>query len=198
MLAWRRLTAGRNRRNSYWSVSLSPPRADWAAGIFNGALKEIFMKTVTAILAALALSLSVSVVADQAFSPDQSFGEAMPADSAAVSLREAIAGLGEEGQATVKVMGEVTEVCQAKGCWMILVDGDSYARITFKDYGFFVPIETSMQRSVVYGVLSEHVLSGEQAEHYAQDAGAQSTLELHGEVREYSLVASAVQLESRN
>lgn len=156
------------------------------------------MKTVTAILAALALSLSVSVVADQAFSPDQSFGEAMPADSAAVSLREAIAGLGEEGQATVKVMGEVTEVCQAKGCWMILVDGDSYARITFKDYGFFVPIETSMQRSVVYGVLSEHVLSGEQAEHYAQDAGAQSTLELHGEVREYSLVASAVQLESRN
>jgi hypothetical protein len=95
-------------------------------------------------------------------------------------------------------MGEVTEVCQAKGCWMILVDGDSYARITFKDYGFFVPIETSMQRSVVYGVLSEHVLSGEQAEHYAQDAGAQSTLELQGEVREYSLVASAVQLESRN
>lgn len=156
------------------------------------------MKTVTAILAALALSLSTLVVADQAFSPDQSFGEAMPAGSAAVSLREAIAGLGEEGEATVKVMGEVTEVCQAKGCWMILVDGDSYARITFKDYGFFVPIETSMQRSVVYGVLSEHVLSGEQAEHYAQDAGAQSTLEIHGEVREYSLVASAVQLEKRN
>lgn len=156
------------------------------------------MKTVTAILAIFALSLGSSVIADQAFSPDQSFGEAMPADSAAVSLREAIAGLGEEGQATVKVMGEVTEVCQAKGCWMILVDGDSYARITFKDYGFFVPIETSMQRSVVYGVLSEHILSGEQAEHYAQDAGAQSTLELHGEVREYSLVASAVQLESRN
>jgi hypothetical protein len=198
MLAWRRLTAGRSRRNSYWSVSLSSPRADWAAGIFNGALKEIFMKTVTAILAIFALSLGSSVIADQAFSPDQSFGEAMPADSAAVSLREAIAGLGEEGQATVKVMGEVTEVCQAKGCWMILVDGDSYARITFKDYGFFVPIETSMQRSVVYGVLSEHILSGEQAEHYAQDAGAQSTLELHGEVREYSLVASAVQLESRN
>jgi hypothetical protein len=156
------------------------------------------MKTVTAILATLALSLSISVLADQAFSPDQGFGEAMPTGIEAVSLREAIAGLGEEGEATVKVMGEVTEVCQAKGCWMILVDGDSYARITFKDYGFFVPIETSMQRSVVYGVLSEHVLSGEQAEHYAQDAGAQSTLELQGEVREYSLVASAVQLESRN
>jgi hypothetical protein len=55
-----------------------------------------------------------------------------------------------------------------------------------------------MQRSVVYGQLSERVLSGEQAEHYAQDAGSQSTLELHGEVKEYSIVARAVQLENRS
>jgi uncharacterized protein (UPF0548 family) len=122
----------------------------------------------------------------------------MPADVEAVSLKQAIAGLEGASQAQVKVTGEVTEVCQAKGCWMILVDGDTYARITFKDYGFFVPIETSMQRTVVYGVLSKHVLSGEQAAHYAQDAGAQSTLAVEGEVREYSLVASAVQLENRS
>ena len=81
---------------------------------------------------------------------------------------------------------------------MILVDGDTYARVTFENYGFFVPTETSMQRSVVYGQLSERVLSGEQAEHYAQDAGSQSSLELHGEVKEYSIVARAVQLENRS
>jgi len=122
----------------------------------------------------------------------------MPTDTEAVTLTEAIASMGDADTATVKIMGRVTEVCQAKGCWMILVDGDTYARVTFKDYGFFVPIETSMQRTVVYGVLSEHVLSGEQAAHYAQDAGAQSTLELEGEVKEYSLVASAVELESKS
>jgi hypothetical protein len=55
-----------------------------------------------------------------------------------------------------------------------------------------------MQRSVLYGVLSEQVLSGEQAEHFAQDAGAQSTLKLEGEVREYAILARAVQLEKRN
>lgn len=135
--------------------------------------------------------------ADSEFSADQHFGDPMPTEGVAVSLKEAIASLDGQSEATVKVTGEVTEVCQAKGCWMILVDGDTYARITFKDYGFFVPIETSMQRTVVYGVLTEHVLSGEQAAHYAQDAGAQSTLALEGEVREYSLVASAVELEDR-
>jgi hypothetical protein len=96
----------------------------------------------------------------------------------------------------IKIQGQITEVCQAKGCWMILVDGDTYARVTFEDYGFFVPIETSMQRSVVYGVLTETVLTGEQADHYAKDAGSQSTLALKGEVKEYSIVARAVQLEN--
>ncbi len=151
----------------------------------------------TGLLATLLLS-AVTAHADQPFSADQAFGDVMPTEAEAMSLKEAIASLGEDSQATVKVMGKVTEVCQAKGCWMILVDGDTYARITFKDYGFFVPIETSMQRTVVYGVLSEHVLSGEQAAHYAQDAGAKSTLELEGEVREYSLVASSVQLERKS
>lgn len=136
--------------------------------------------------------------ADGDFSADQRFGDAMPEGGVTMSLKEAIASLDGQPEATVKVMAEVTEVCQAKGCWMILVDGDTYARITFKDYGFFVPIETSMQRTVVYGVLTEHVLSGEQVAHYAQDAGAKSTLALEGEVREYSLVASAVELEDRS
>lgn len=139
-----------------------------------------------------------SVTADEVFKADQAFGAPMPADVPALTLSEAIAQLDGGAESMVKVQGQVTEVCQAKGCWMILVDGDQYARITFEDYGFFVPIETSMQRSVVYGVLSEHVLSGQEADHYAQDAGAQSTLELQGQVREYSLVARAVQLEDRS
>ena len=149
------------------------------------------------------LSLTVLVAlaaqAEQDFRADQSFGAEMPIVGEAVSLKQAIANINTHSSAEmIKVQGQVTEVCQAKGCWMILVDGDSYARITFEDYGFFVPIETSMQRSVVYGVLTEHTLSGEQAEHFAQDAGAQSTLEMKGEVKEYSLIARAVQIENKS
>lgn len=139
--------------------------------------------------------LSQPVLADQPFSPDQAFGAPMPAEGQALSLTQAIDQLDTLQGQFVKIEGLVTEVCQAKGCWMILMEGDTYARITFEDYGFFVPIETSMQRSVIYGQLSEVVLSGEQADHYAQDAGAQATLKLEGSVREYSIVARAVQLE---
>lgn len=155
------------------------------------------MRLLPTLLLLFCAAASSSLYADTPFSADQSFGAPMPADPQPVSLQQAIAELEDGAGEMVKIQGQITEVCQAKGCWMILMDGDHYARITFEDYGFFVPIETSMQRSVVYGVLSEHVLSGEQATHYAQDAGAKSTLALEGEVREYSLVARAVQLEDR-
>ncbi|MCG8412709.1 MAG: DUF4920 domain-containing protein [Pseudomonadales bacterium] len=155
------------------------------------------MKNVFGGIAAFLLICSTAF-AGAPFSADQSFGAAMPEAGAPVSLKQAIAEMESGTEKFVKIQGEVTEVCQAKGCWMILVDGDTYARVTFEDYGFFVPIETSMQRSVIYGVLTEHVLSGEQAAHYAQDAGAKSTVELHGEIKEYSIVARAVQLENRS
>ncbi len=156
------------------------------------------MKITNKSLLCLTALLAFDAGADRSFRAEQSFGASMPLEGDAISLKQAIANIDENYQnEMIKIYGQVTEVCQAKGCWMILVDGDSYARITFEDYGFFVPIETSMQRSVVYGILSEYVLSGEQAEHYAQDAGSQSTLKMEGEVKEYSLVARAVQLEKK-
>lgn len=156
------------------------------------------MKKLAALLICLTTGIFLTANADDSFSVDQTFGGEVPAAGEAVTLKKAIANLEQGAEGFVKIKGQVTEVCQAKGCWMILVDGDTYARVSFEDYGFFVPIETSMQRSVIYGQLSEHVLSGAQAEHFAQDAGAQSTLKLEGEVREYSILARAVQLEDKS
>ena len=156
------------------------------------------MRKLTGILLSAIVSIVFTAQADQTFRADQTFGGEVPAAGDAVSLKQAIAKLDQGQEDFVKIGGQITEVCQAKGCWMILVDGDTYARVTFEDYGFFVPIETSMQRSVIYGQLTQQVLSGEQAEHFAQDAGAQSTLKLEGAVREYSILARAVQLENRS
>ena len=122
----------------------------------------------------------------------------MPVNGDPVTLKEAIGSIEEVEGEFIKIRGQVTEVCQAKGCWMILVDGDTYARITFEDYGFFVPTETSMQRTVIFGQLSQRTLSGQQAEHFAQDAGSQSKIKLEGEIREYSILARGVQLENRS
>ena len=150
------------------------------------------------ILLSLVISFSSVNYADQPFSADQSFGGEVPVNGDPVTLKEAIGSIEEVEGEFIKIKGQVTEVCQAKGCWMVLVDGDTYARITFEDYGFFVPTETSMQRTVIFGQLSQRTLSGQQAEHFAQDAGSQSKIKLEGEIREYSILARGVQLENRS
>ena len=150
------------------------------------------------ILLGLVISFSSVKYADKPFSADQSFGGEVPVNGDPVSLREAIGSIEEAEGEFIKIRGQITEVCQAKGCWMILVDGDTYARITFEDYGFFVPTETSMQRTIIFGQLSQRTLSGQQAEHFAQDAGSQSKIKLEGEIREYSILARGVQLENRS
>lgn len=149
------------------------------------------------VLLALAGLFSVSQ-ADEGFVADKSFGAEMPQITEFLSLKEAIAQLGS-GEEYVGIQGQVTEVCQAKGCWMILIDSSdssTYARISFENYGFFVPVETSMQQSRIYGVLTASTLSQEEAQHFAEDAGEDPEA-ITGSVQEYAIVARAVQLQDR-
>lgn len=71
-----------------------------------------------------------------------------------------------------KVKGVVKEVCQAKGCWMTLkTEEGKSVRVTFKDYGFFVPKDISGKEVIIEGEAASVVLSKDMAEHYADDAG---------------------------
>ena len=141
--------------------------------------------------------LPISVNAEVAFSPDQSFGSAIPESGSVKSLKQAIADIAATSGSPLKISGLVTEVCQARGCWMILVDGDSHARIFFEDYGFFVPTDTSMQRAVLFGTLSEQVLSHEAAEHLAEDAGREALFASGEQIKEYTIIAKGVQIENK-
>lgn len=39
-----------------------------------------------------------------------------------------------------QIVGEIKEVCQAKGCWMkVQLESNDEVFVRFKDYGFFVP-----------------------------------------------------------
>ena len=44
---------------------------------------------------------------------------------------------------SVLVRGRVRDVCQKKGCWMVVDDGTAHARVRFADYAFFVPKDSS-------------------------------------------------------
>lgn len=75
---------------------------------------------------------------------------------------------------TLKVSFEtsVNTVCKMKGCWMTLeVPGDEDVRVSFKDYGFFVPKNIEDRRAIVSGKAFLTEISVEDLKHYAEDEG---------------------------
>lgn len=75
---------------------------------------------------------------------------------------------------TVEVTFSTTidAVCQKKGCWMEVELTDEYAaRVTFKDYGFFVPMNAMESEAIVRGKAFWKAETVAEKRHYAEDAG---------------------------
>ncbi|WP_223547994.1 DUF4920 domain-containing protein [Aestuariivivens sp. NBU2969] len=71
-----------------------------------------------------------------------------------------------------KMIATVTNVCQAKGCWMTLkLDDQSEVMVKFKDYGFFVPKDIKGETVIVNGLAYLEEQSVDDLRHYAKDAG---------------------------
>ena len=102
------------------------------------------------------------------------FGEKID-EEGAMSYDDLLAKLKDDGEAEVKVMGKVEEVCQAKGCWMNIVsDNDPEAGamfVKFKDYGFFMPKDIAGKTVVMEGKAYWEVTPVEDLRHFAEDAG---------------------------
>ena len=140
--------------------------------------------------AALAVLTALAAVAAQGA---DHYGAPMPEAGTPLSLGEAIARADAAGRYEGKIRGRITEVCRKKGCFMVLTDADHYARVTFLDYGFFVPSDTPAGMTTVYGELTRGTLTAEEAHHSAADAGRAG--EATGPRGEYGVVASAVVIE---
>ncbi len=72
----------------------------------------------------------------------------------------------------VKVKTVINEVCAKKGCWVeVPVGQDQAARVTFKDYSFFLPRNSQGKEVILSGKAFKSVTSVEDAKHYAMDGG---------------------------
>ena len=116
-------------------------------------------------LFALILFTTVSFTQAQTFGDELSDAKAVKATTLAKKM---------EGKETmqVKLTGEINEVCQMKGCWMTVDAGkDSEIRVTFKDYGFFVPKDASGKTVVFEGEAKYETVDVKTLKHFAEDAG---------------------------
>ncbi|WKV12363.1 DUF4920 domain-containing protein [Marivirga harenae] len=95
------------------------------------------------------------------------------------------------------VEAKVTEVCQAKGCWMKvdLPNGESM-RVTFKDYGFFMPKDLAGKSVKMVGTAKKEETDVETLKHFAEDGGKseEEIAEITEPRMDYKFVASGVKL----
>ena len=110
-----------------------------------------------------------------------------------ISVEQAIQTAGQQN-APVLVQGKIGSVCQAKGCWMGFTSTAGDIRVTFKDYGFFVPFSIVGKIAQAEGRVEKITLSLEDSKHLVADGGGDPK-SVTEPIIEYQMIASGVHIE---
>src|SRR5690242_21951723 len=86
-------------------------------------------------------------------------GTAIARDVKAVPLATVLESPNDYTKTPVVVEGTVLNACERKGCWMQLKDADQAVRVTFKDYAFFIPLDSKGMKARAEGVTEVKKLS---------------------------------------
>jgi hypothetical protein len=125
------------------------------------------------------------------------FGEAVP-EGDALPLAQVLADPDAHLDAAILVEGHVRRVCQRKGCWMELAaEADDHAprcRVTFQDYGFFVPTDADGARARLHGRIEIDTVPADHVAHLESEGAQFEDKREDGTAREVRLVATGVEL----
>ncbi len=102
-----------------------------------------------------------------------------------------------DGQ-TVLTSGQVRAACTNKGCWMELAPSMDKAapgcRVTFKDYGFFVPTTSAGKRARVEAKVAVKTISADEVAHMEGEGATMKNKQPDGSAKEIRLIATGVEL----
>ena len=127
-------------------------------------------------------------------------GAALPAGDA-VSLSKVLTNPDAFADKALLVEGLVKSVCTKKGCWMEVASSkDAKApscRVTFKDYGFFVPLDSQGSSAKLAGKITVKTLPKSHVDHLQGEGGTVSGIQKDGSAREVTFVATGVELSRK-
>ena len=125
-------------------------------------------------------------------------GADIPKDTKSISLTEVLKAPDAYTSSPVIVEGVVETVCENKGCWMEIAPaaGERGIRVTFLDYGFFVPKDSKGMKARMHGTVEVKKLSKEHADHLESE-GASVERQPDGGAIETAFVASGVELRKQ-
>ncbi len=95
----------------------------------------------------------------------------------------------------VLVEGVVVKSCENKGCWMQLAPdaASTGVRVTFKDYGFFIPTTSAGMTARAHGIVTRTVHPKKDADHLIAE-GAKLVRHADGSATELGFEAAGVEL----
>ena len=154
------------------------------------------------ILSALLLSLATAASAlGSEGAPEVAAGEDFGAGitlSEISDLGEVVGDPAKYADTPVLLRGRISDVCQKKGCWLVLADGDHQVRIRFADYAFFVPKDCHGKQAYVEGRVKTETLSERDARHYAAEAIGGDPSAIRGPQEVVSFTATGVRIVSED
>jgi hypothetical protein len=125
------------------------------------------------------------------------FGEPI-APGETLALTDVLANPDDFASHTVTVEAKVRSNCTRRGCWMELAPALDPAlpgcRVTFKDYGFFVPLDSAGSTAKVQGIVQVTHVAPEEVAHLESEGARFASKQPDGTAREVRLVASGVEL----
>jgi hypothetical protein len=136
------------------------------------------------LFAAALLVTSISAIAAD-------HGAPIAADIAPVPLAEVLANPASFKDREIVVSGRIAKVCQTKGCWIMLTDGDAAARV-MTQHKYFLPKDATGE-AIAVGTLTERELDAKQAEHMSKDAGPDAAPIAAGS-REWRVLATSIRI----
>jgi hypothetical protein len=99
------------------------------------------------------------------------FGEKIAGENA-ISGEQLMEMLKDKDSVWVTMTSKIISNCQKSGCWMDLDIGNGQViKVTFKDYAFFIPLDSKGKTATVEGFARKEYVSVELRKHYAEDAG---------------------------
>lgn len=119
------------------------------------------------------------------------FGAPLADKDHGISLANLIEHQDQHVGKEIRITTRIAKVCEKKGCFFIATQGDQSARITFADYGFFIPTDSGGKQATLVGNFSLKELTPEQVAHYQDDVG-EAVTNNDQNVIEYSIVATSV------
>ena len=131
------------------------------------------------------LLIAILAISPAAFATN--YPEPMPAGGN-IAIAAAAADPAAHAGKAQRFTGRITQVCQKKGCWVVMEQDGQSARVMAKDHGFAVPKDASGQ-AIAYGVLEIEPITAEHARHLVEDDGAKAPAE-----RELRIVATAIEI----